>query len=433
MDPDPSHPSLLIILTTLPATTSAIITLIIALIFLVITAIIITTKDILATISPSDIELITHKERDNILKAQQRYLSLRTATTIFTTLLNVAAILQLCYTFNSIISCSTTSAQIITLTLLITTTLLIIRGVGKQIITKGEQTKNVSRIVPILLFVEQSLRWISVPIGKILHVKPTSQSSDDSDEEEGIDCQKMLEDVISFSEKEAEEIMTARVDVCDIEISKNFKELIEMITDCGYSRIPVYDYSEDNIIGIIYVKDLLPHIGQDIDFDWRTLIRAPYFISGTKTIDTLLKEFQKKKAHMAIVVDQYGGTLGIVTLEDILEEIVGEISDEYDDETPYTQISDTSYIFEGKITIDDFCDALKIDEEIFEEFDEEIDTLAGLLMAIKEDMPLFREVLTYKQYKFTVLELEKRRILKIKVDINNTPNNTPIQDEKSNI
>jgi len=236
---------------------------------------------------------------------------------------------------------------------------------------------------------------------------------------EANDEKEMLEGIIKFGGKTVEEVMTARVDITDIEMRTDFKQLLDTIIETGYSRLPVYDTTEDDIKGIIYSKDLLPYIGQEASFDWHKLMRRAYFVPETKMIDDLLEEFRTKKIHMAIVVDEFGGTSGIVTMEDILEEIVGDISDEYDEEeNNYTKIDENTYIFEGKILLNDFYKITGLDENEFGDKAEDAETLAGLILDIKEDFPKIKEQIDYGRCQFIVLELDKRRIGKVKVIIN---------------
>ena len=231
---------------------------------------------------------------------------------------------------------------------------------------------------------------------------------------------EMLAEIIKFYNKTADEIMTSRLDMEDLDIKANFKEVIDTIIKCGYSRIPVYSGTEDNIKGILYIKDLLPYLDKPVTFRWQSLIRPAYFVPETKKIDDLLEEFRTNKIHMAIVVDEFGGTSGIVTMEDILEEIVGEISDEYDeDEKQYIRLADGSYIFEAKIQLTDFFRATDTDPADFEKITEEVETLAGLLLEIKGDFPRRREVIEYKNYRFQILEMDNRRILKVKFNVIN--------------
>jgi len=231
---------------------------------------------------------------------------------------------------------------------------------------------------------------------------------------------EMLAEIIKFYNKTADEIMTSRLDMEDLDIKANFKEVIDTIIKCGYSRIPVYSGTEDNIKGILYIKDLLSYLDKPETFRWQSLIRPAYFVPETKKIDDLLEEFRTNKIHMAIVVDEFGGTSGIVTMEDILEEIVGEISDEYDeDEKQYIRLADGSYIFEAKIQLTDFFRATDTDPVDFEKITEEVETLAGLLLEIKGDFPRRREVIEYKNYRFQILEMDNRRILKVKFNVIN--------------
>ena len=231
---------------------------------------------------------------------------------------------------------------------------------------------------------------------------------------------EMLAEIIKFYNKTADEIMTSRLDMEDLDIKANFKEVIDTIIKCGYSRIPVYSGTEDNIKGILYIKDLLPYLDKPETFRWQSLIRPAYFVPETKKIDDLLEEFRTNKIHMAIVVDEFGGTSGLVTMEDILEEIVGEISDEYDeDEKQYIRLADGSYIFEAKIQLTDFFRATDTDPAEFEKITEEVETLAGLLLEIKGDFPRRREVIEYKNYRFQILEMDNRRILKVKFNVIN--------------
>lgn len=226
---------------------------------------------------------------------------------------------------------------------------------------------------------------------------------------------EMLEEIIKFYNKTASEIMTSRLDVDDIEIQTSFRNVIKFIIDSGYSRIPVFAETEDNIKGILYIKDLLPYIDKPDTFRWQSLIRPAYFVPETKKIDDLLEEFRTNKIHMAIVVDEFGGTSGIVTMEDILEEIVGDISDEYDeDERQFIRLADGSLIFEAKISLTDFFRVIGEDPSGFEKYTEEVETLAGLLLELKGDFPKRQEIIQYNGYSFQVLEIDNRRIQKVK-------------------
>lgn len=227
---------------------------------------------------------------------------------------------------------------------------------------------------------------------------------------------QMLEGIIRFGDETAKEVMTSRQDIVDIDINSSFAEVLQCILDNNYSRIPVYQNSSDNIRGFLYIKDLLPHLAKPASFRWQSLIRPPYFVPETKKIDDLLQEFQTNKIHMAIVVDEFGGTSGLITMEDILEEIVGEINDEYDDEDKfYTRVNSNTYIFEAKTLLTDFCRVLGLDGDEFDEASGDSETIAGLLLEIKGDFPVQNEKIDFKNYTFEILKVEERRISSVKV------------------
>lgn len=231
------------------------------------------------------------------------------------------------------------------------------------------------------------------------------------------DQKNMLEGILKFGDTTAEEIMTPRTEVTDLELDMDFDEVMRIVVDSGYSRLPVCDRSLDNIKGILYSRDLLPYIdsgGKDVD--WQSLVRKPYFVPGAKRIDDLLEDFRRLKMHLAIVVDEYGGTQGIVTLEDVLEEIVGDISDEYDeDETTFRRLPDNSYIFDGKTLLTDFFRITGLDEGDYDEVADDAETLAGMILAIKGDFPSAKETLIYGRCRFLVLEISDHRVAKVKV------------------
>ena len=256
----------------------------------------------------------------------------------------------------------------------------------------------------------------------VLSVDDLEQALELTDKTELKDEQNMLEGIVRFGDETAKEIMTSRQDVVDLDFRSSFSEVLKCIVENNYSRIPVYQNSIDNVRGILYIKDLLPHLGKPASFRWQSLIRPPYFVPETKKIDDLLREFQANKVHIAIVVDEFGGTSGIVTLEDILEEIVGEINDEYDeDEKSYVRINANTYVFEGKTLLSDFYKVLKLDDETFEEIEGDADTLAGLMLELKGDFPAVHEKLEYHNFTFEIMELDERRISKVKVIVHDEP------------
>jgi putative hemolysin len=227
---------------------------------------------------------------------------------------------------------------------------------------------------------------------------------------------EMLEGIVRFSNLEVSEIMKPRTDVVAVNIKADLSTLIKVIIDSGFSRIPVYEETSDHVKGILYVKDLLPHINQKNGYNWQRLIREPFFVPETKKINDLLKEFQVKKIHLAIVVDEYGGTEGIVTMEDILEEVVGEITDESDEaEVFYRKIDSHTFIFDGKTLLNDFYKVTNLDDELFDEVKGDAETIAGLILELKGGFPRLNDKLVCKDIQFTVLAMDKRRIKEIKV------------------
>jgi putative hemolysin len=239
-------------------------------------------------------------------------------------------------------------------------------------------------------------------------------TSDDFNEDE-----KILKGIVNFGNINVSAIMCSRIDVTAINIRSGFDKIVPVIISSGFSRIPVYSGSFDTVKGILYAKDVLPYTNNPASFKWQALLRPPYFVPETKKINDLLKEFQTKKMHMAIVIDEYGGTSGIVTLEDILEEIVGEITDESDDEhLMYRKLDEKTYIFEAKISLNDFCKVVDIEEDIFNEVRGESDTLAGLILELTGEIPQKDQIVKYGDFIFKIESADRRRIKEIRVEIN---------------
>lgn len=250
----------------------------------------------------------------------------------------------------------------------------------------------------------------------VLSVDDLEQALELTDKEELREEKNMLEGIVRFGDETAKEVMTSRQDIIALDFRSSFSEVLKSIVENNYSRIPVYQESMDNVRGILYIKDLLPHLGKPATFRWQSLIRPPYFVPETKKIDDLLRDFQENKVHIAIVVDEFGGTSGLVTLEDILEEIVGEINDEYDEEEKsYVRLNANTYVFEGKTLLSDFYKILNLDDDVFEDVEGEADTLAGLLLELKGDFPKPHETIVCQNFKFEIIELDGHRISKIKV------------------
>ncbi|MFV0391090.1 MAG: gliding motility-associated protein GldE [Paludibacteraceae bacterium] len=235
---------------------------------------------------------------------------------------------------------------------------------------------------------------------------------------------EMLEGIIKFGNIQVSDVMTSRVDMVDVDTKLDYRQLMDVVVDSGYSRLPVYSGSRDNIKGILFSKDLLLFLDKPSTFRWQTLIRQAYYVPETKKIDDLLIEFQENRVHLALVVDEYGGVSGLITLEDIIEEIVGDISDEYDEEKIlYQKLDNHTYIFEAKILLNDFFKITNIESKDFEKFTEDVETLAGMILEIKGEMPQKNEMLQYEHYIFEILQADNRRIKKVKLHIKNDPDN----------
>ena len=346
-------------------------------------------------------------------------------------LVNITMVILLSYAFQQVITVYNGALDFFLQTVVLTFILLIFGEIFPKLIARSRTMGWVITAAPVMNFLFNFLGPLakvmersSVLVNKVVTKKKEQLSTEEleealriSDIKEGED-KEMLEGILSFGEKEASDIMISRVDVTAIEYHDSWNEVLKVILDSGYSRIPVYDTSQDTIRGILYAKDLLPYLkNQDDSFEWQKLLRQPYFVPETRPIDDLLEDFRKKKIHIAIVIDEYGGTQGIVTLEDIIEEIVGEIDDEYDDKaTLYKKIGDNIYIFDAKISLGDFVSALDTEEESLGDTGE-AETLAGLLLEIKGDFPTLNETLERNFYKFKVIGMEKHRITKVKVAI----------------
>lgn len=242
-------------------------------------------------------------------------------------------------------------------------------------------------------------------------------TTEDTPEEE----KDILKGIVNFGTLTVKQVMRSRMDITAVDADIDFHELMDKINKSGYSRIPVFEETIDNISGVLYIKDLLPYIEKDEDFAWKDLIRKSFFVPETKKVDVLLKDFQKMRVHMAIVVDEYGGTSGLVTLEDLIEEIIGEINDEFDDTNDifFQEIDSDTFIFEGKVSLNDFCKKLELDSQVFEEVKGESESLGGLLLELNSKLPKNGTKIQFEGFEFTVLAVDARKIKKVKVHLNN--------------
>lgn len=249
----------------------------------------------------------------------------------------------------------------------------------------------------------------------LLSVDELEQALELTDTKEIGEQKNMLEGIIRFGDETVKNIMTSRLDMVMLDIRTSYSEVLKCAAENAYSRIPVFGKTQDDIRGILYIKDLLPHLNRGGSFRWQSLIRQPFFVPETKKIDDLLCDFQTVKVHMAVVVDEFGGVSGLITLEDIIEEIVGEINDEFDEpDTSYEKVNEHTYLFDGRTSLSDFYKITSLDSEDFEEFAGEADTLAGMLLEVKGEFPMLHEVIVCNEVSFEVVQKDKHRIAKIK-------------------
>lgn len=391
------------------------------------------------SLSPADLNELeeSNDERDKRIMAL-RHDSERTLATILITnnLVNVTIIMLCNYFFSNVIDFGNAVwLQFLVITVLLTFLLLLFGEIVPKVYCAQHALavcrsfaggiKAMSRLFyPLATVLIRSgilAEKVMQTENHVLSVDDLEQALELTDKTDLKDEQNMLEGIVRFGDETAKEIMASRQDVVALDFRSTFAEVLQCIVENNYSRIPVYQNSIDNVRGILYIKDLLPHLGKPATFRWQSLIRPPYFVPETKKIDDLLREFQANKMHIAIVVDEFGGTSGLVTLEDILEEIVGEINDEYDEEERnYVRVNANTYVFEAKTLLSDFYKVLKLDDETFEEIVGDADTLAGLMLELKGDFPAVHEKLAYQNFTFEILELDERRISKVKVIVHDT-------------
>ena len=382
------------------------------------------------SLSPNDINELHADKNIQLLRDDSE----RTLATILITnnLVNVTIIMLCNYVFaNTVDFGKAVWLQFICITVLLTFLLLLFGEIMPKVYARQNSLKYCRKAAGTIM----GLRTLFWPVGTILmgsgalagkivqkethvlSVDDLEQALELTDKDDIKEEQRMLQGIIRFGDETAKEIMTPRQDIVCLSMKDDFNTVLNCIVENNYSRIPVYQGNADNIRGVLYIKDLLPHIGKTASFRWQSLIRPPYFVPETKKIDDLLREFQENKVHIAIVVDEFGGTSGLVTLEDILEEIVGEIHDEYDEEEKqFTRINQNTYIFEGKTSLSDFYKTFDIDDD-FADVEGDADSIAGLLLELKGDFPKVGEKISFGKYTFEVLAIEERRISKVKVII----------------
>lgn len=377
----------------------------------------------------SDVEEHKHPSDKHLLKLLDDSERLLATILCSNNFVNVAIIMLLNYFFHETIDFGwNTWLEFLFMTVLLTFLLLLFGEVMPKIASAQKPLAMARLCAPVytvLVKVWWPMSWLLLRSGRFterihsnqqLSVDDLEQALELTDKKEIAEEQQMLKGIIRFGGEMAREVMTPRVDMVDLDVKTPFPEVIKCIVENNYSRIPVYADTEDNIRGILYIKDLLPHLNKPATFRWQTLVRPATFVPETKMIDDLLRDFQAQKVHIAIVVDEFGGTSGIVTMEDIIEEIVGEINDEYDeDERSFTRLNQNTYVFEAKTLLTDFRKIMQLPEDAFDDVAGDADTLAGLLLEIKGEFPQEHEKIQHGKYTFEVMEMDERRIVKIKV------------------
>lgn len=398
------------------------------------------TESAYLSLTSSDIDSVernTHKYDKFVLENIEDSDKLLAAIFICSSLMNVAIVVLSAYITNSLIDISQAPvAGLIFLVIVITFLLLLFCEVIPKVLA-AHRPLHFARVMAypmhILIKVFKPLNSLLISSKSKVGGKLAPRKNISMDElsealeisSEGIaEDKNILHGIVTFGNILVSEIMKPRVDVVSVEEDTPYLDLKQIVVNSGYSRIPVYHESFDGVKGILYVKDLIPFIDKDNSFRWQNLIRAPYFVPESKKINDLLTEFQSKHIHMAIVVDEYGGKSGIITLEDILEEIVGEISDESDEVIQlYTKIDNMNFVFEAKVQLNDFCKVVSCDDDIFDEIRGEAETLAGLILEITGQIPAKNEVVDYKNFKFIIDAVDNKRIKRIKVQLKSLSNN----------
>lgn len=430
-------------ITVYPITISAVVSLSISILLLMVSGLISASEVAFFSLDPqimSELDESESKTDKKILRLLQSPQRLLATILIANNFVNVTIIVLMTYFTSSILNFG--SAPLVGFvfdTVIITFALLLFGEIMPKVYATQFAKNTASNTVSIITLMEKafgpfvsllvnSTSMVNIRLAKhnrsnismdeLSHALELTSNSKDEDTE-------ILEGIIKFGNIQAVEIMTSRVDIVDIDIKINYGQLLQKVIKCGYSRIPVYAGTRDNVKGILYSKDLLPHLDKPVTFRWQSLVRPAYFVPETKKIDDLLNEFQENKVHLALVVDEYGGTSGLITLEDILEEIVGDISDEYDDEELlFTKIDNHTFVFEAKILLNDFFKISEIEENDFVKITNEVETLAGLILELKGDFPVKNERIDYGRYVFEIVSADNRRIKKVKLYIKDVFDNS---------
>ena len=446
METEPYQQGLLNIqeLTYYPLTAGIIIAIICVVLLLFCSALISGSEVALFSLSPTyrdRLESGSQDEENSVLKLVRKPDRLLATILISNNFINVAIVILSTFITNALIDFSTAPViGFIFQVILITFLLLLFGEIIPKIYATQHSLKFAAFMAHPLIFLEKIFK----PLSSVLinstsfvnrHFGQKKQNISMTDLSDALELtttgitedRNILKGIVKFGNIDVREIMKSRVDVVAVDIKTNFRILIDIIIESGYSRIPIFEESLDHIKGILYIKDLLPHLHKGDSFKWQSLIRPQYYVPESKKINDLLKEFQTNKIHMAIVIDEYGGTSGIVTLEDVLEEIVGEIIDESDDdEIIYTKQDENTFVFEGKILLNDFYKITDSSDDVFEEVKGDAETLAGLILELRGEIPLRNDIVKYKNFKFTIESVDKRRIKQVRVQITPEPTGAPV-------
>ncbi len=438
MDPDP--PSLT--LTQHPFDLSTIAGIVFVLILLICSALISGTEVAFFSLTPPDLELDPEKQTRKqalVIKLLERPKKLLATILVANNFINIAIVLlftaigEVLFAPLEAVKIWITDLRFLVEVVLVTFLILMFGEILPKVYASRNKVKFSQQMAYPIKVLDFIFTPISMPMRAVtlflqerfgkqkanISIDHLSQALElTSEEDTSIEEQKILKGIVSFGNTDTKQVMKPRMDIFALNEAWGYQQIIPLIIENGYSRIPVFKENIDNILGILFVKDLLPHI-DEFDFDWIPLLREAYFVPENKKLDDLLNEFKDKRNHLAIVVDEYGGTSGLISLEDIIEEIVGDISDEFDDEDIiFSKLDDNNYIFEGKTSLKDFYKVIKLDDySTFEQNKGEAETLAGFLLEISQGFPKKNEILLFDNYSFTIEAIDRKRIKQIKMTI----------------
>lgn len=368
-----------------------------------------------------------------LLQGPQRLLA---TILIMNNLINITIVTLATYVTWAIVGSKTAGGYIVAVLTIITTVAIVFFGEVVPKVYANQNNLSFARSTSGLLNLADTIFWpfswlllsissivekrverkgYNVSIDELNHALELTAEKDTTEEEKGI-----LKGIVNFGTLTVTQVMRSRVDITAIDYETDFHELMDLINKTGYSRIPIYKETIDKIEGVLYIKDLLPFVDKDEKFVWQNLLRPAFFVPESKRVDSLFKDFQEKRVHMAIVVDEYGGTSGLVTLEDLIEEIVGEINDEFDneDEIAYNKLDNNTFVFEGKISLNDFCKVVNVEGNIFDAVKGESESLGGLILEINSKLPNVGEKIRFERFVFTVVSADNKRIKRVRTFIN---------------